>query len=157
MALKQGALPRRATVQPANRVEAGVVSLTIPGPPRTKKTSNTIWKVGNRKVVKPSQAWIDWRDQVWVWWRSQSAMLGVQVLNALGGHDLNCAALFYRDARRGDATGYYQGLADALEDVGIIDNDKHLTQWDGSRLLVDRENPRVEVVLTPLTSAPVRP
>ena len=55
MALKQGALPRRATVEPANRVEAGVVSLTIPGPPRTKKTSNTIWKVGNRKVVKPSQ------------------------------------------------------------------------------------------------------
>jgi hypothetical protein len=60
----------------------------------------------------------------------------------------NCAAIFYRDANRGDAVGYYQGLADVLEKAQVITNDKFITQWDGSRLLVDRENPRVELVLT---------
>ena len=65
---------------------------------------------------------------------------------------LNCRALFYRDARRGDAVGYYQGLADLLEKRGVIENDAQLTQWDGSRLLLDRENPRVEIELTEVGS-----
>ena len=60
----------------------------------------------------------------------------------------NCRALFYRDAARGDAVGYYQGLADLLEKRGVISNDKWLVSWDGSRLEIDKENPRVEVTLT---------
>ena len=62
----------------------------------------------------------------------------------------NCMATFYRDAERGDATGYYQGLADVLQEIGVVTDDKHLTQWDGSRLLVDKANPRVVVTLTPV-------
>ena len=126
------------------------VTLTIPGPPRTKKTSNKIWMVGNRKVVKPSDAWLEWRDAVMAWWLQQPASFGVRVVEATRGVDMNCAAIFYRDARRGDATGYYQGLADVLEDCGIIPNDRFLTQWDGSRLAVDKQNPRVVVTLTPV-------
>ena len=63
----------------------------------------------------------------------------------------NCAALFYRDRDSGDAVGYQQGLADALEKWNILSNDKYLVSWDGTRLLLDRAKPRVEVTLTPAT------
>src|SRR3990167_9800113 len=50
---------------------------------------------------------------------------------------VNCRALFYRDANRGDFIGYAQGLADLLEKRGVLTNDVCLVSWDGSRLLVD--------------------
>jgi len=63
---------------------------------------------------------------------------------------LNCAAIFYRDADRGDAVGYYQALADSLEAAGVVADDKWIKQWDGSRLAKDANRPRIEVVLTAL-------
>jgi len=61
--------------------------------------------------------------------------------------EVNCRALFYRDALRGDAVGYYQALADALEEAGIVKNDRLIVSWDGSRLLKDADIPRIEVTL----------
>lgn len=61
---------------------------------------------------------------------------------------VNCRALIYRDANRGDAVGYYQALADALEDARIVHDDVLIVSWDGSRLLKDAKNPRIEVTLT---------
>ncbi|HXT04911.1 MAG TPA: hypothetical protein VN760_12070 [Casimicrobiaceae bacterium] len=60
---------------------------------------------------------------------------------------LNCAAQFFRDRNAGDAVGYYQGLADLLQLAGILEDDVSIVQWDGTRLLKDAENPRVELVL----------
>jgi hypothetical protein len=61
---------------------------------------------------------------------------------------VNCAALFYRDADRGDAVGFYQGLADLLEKGGVVSNDKWIVTWDGARLCKDASRPRVELTLT---------
>ena len=61
---------------------------------------------------------------------------------------VNVAATFYRDALRGDATGYYQALADLLQAAGIVANDVLCVSWDGSRLAKDAQRPRIEVVLT---------
>lgn len=60
----------------------------------------------------------------------------------------NVAATFYRDANRGDALGYYQALADILERARVVENDRLIESWDGSRLELDRQNPRVELVIT---------
>lgn len=115
---------------------------TLPGPPRTKKNSGTILNVGKRRIIRPSEAWITWRDQVRAYTIAKPAFtLGLTL-------PLNCAAIFYRDRETGDATGYYQGLADILEECGIVENDKHLVSWDGSRLKKDKHHPRVEVTLT---------
>lgn len=65
---------------------------------------------------------------------------------------LNCQALIYRDADRGDAVGYYQGIADLLEKLRILSNDRMIVAWDGSRLLKDPERPRVEIVLTEMAT-----
>ena len=120
--------------------------LVIPGAPRTKKTSNEISMSGGRKVVKPSPYWLLWRDRCLIWWAKQP--LEVRRRRIHRDVEVNCAAIFYRDRRLGDAVGYYQGLADVLEEIQVVANDKQIVTWDGSRLRVDHVNPRVELTLT---------
>jgi len=115
--------------------------LTLYGAPRTKKTSNQLQKFGGRLKVVPSAAWMEWRDKV-------KASGDVEPWMRLKDQPCNCTALFYRDANRGDAVGLYQGLADVLEEVGVVSNDRWIVSWDGSRMLLDRVNPRVIVTLT---------
>jgi Holliday junction resolvase RusA-like endonuclease len=43
-----------------------------------------------------------------------------------------------------------QALADTLEAAGVVPDDKYIAAWDGSRLLKDAADPRVEVTLTPM-------
>lgn len=133
-----------------------VLSLTIMGAPRTKKTHNRIILVKGkggrapRRIVMPSEVWENWANAV-------MPLIAVQLRRSpircpLPDRAYNCAAIFYRDANRGDAVGYYQGLADVLEKAQVITNDKYITQWDGSRMLIDRERPRVELVLSEIAA-----
>lgn len=128
--------------------------LTVTGAPRTKKTSNQLVSNRGRAFVLPSQAWRRWL-----------ASCSVMVTRSPGtgracnepfipfrgpmfpDECLNCAAVFYRDARRGDAVGYYQGLADLLEKKRVLQDDAQIVTWWGSRMLLDKSNPRVELVL----------
>ena len=131
--------------------------LVVSGPPRTKKTSNRIFQVGRKcpvchkgtAKVMPSEAWTNWAASA-----SVSRLMPLPWRTPTGS--VNVAALFYRDANIGDATGYYQGLADLLEARGVLANDRQAVTWDGSRLLIDRVRPRVEVVLTAVVDDPLR-
>ena len=121
-----------------------MITLVIPGIPRTKKNSGRIVPRGRRHIILPSEAWKEWcaavAPQLEVWaLRNRLQPIASPV---------NCAAIFYRDADRGDAVGFYQGLADVLEKSGIVENDKFIVSWDGSRLRKDAARPRVEVVMT---------
>ncbi len=121
-----------------------MVELTIPGAPRTKKNHGRVVMRGGRKLHLPSEAYSDYRARVLPLlkqWRQQ--VLPVPLVVAM-----NCAATFYRDADRGDAVGYYQGLADLLQEAGIVQDDKFIVSWDGSRLAKDASRPRVELALT---------
>lgn len=124
-------------------------ALTIVGPPRTKKTHNVLATAGRRMIVLPSKAWsrwvksaaIDFTDpQVATAWYANGPILC----------PVSCRALFYRDALRGDLVGYMQGLADLLEQREILTNDRLIESWDGTRLLLDRARPRVDVLITPI-------
>jgi hypothetical protein len=121
------------------------LALTIWGVPRTKKNSGRIVPRGRRHIILPSEAWETWCKQVVPQIRQALAGAGMQPI----AHPVNCRALFYRDALRGDPVGFYQGLADLLEHGGVVANDKWIVSWDGSRLLKDAERPRVELVLEP--------
>ena len=60
-------------------------------------------------------------------------------------------ALFYRsDARRVDLTNLEEALDDILVLYGILrdDNFKIVQSHDGSRVYIDRENPRTEITIT---------
>jgi hypothetical protein len=130
--------------KPAPRTEGlDSLTLTLHGAPRTKKTSNQLQRFGGRLKVVPSEAWMEWRDRV-------KASVDVEPWMRLKDQPYNCTALFYRDASRGDAIGFYTGLADVLEELGVVSNDRWIVSWDGSRLLVDKEHPRVQLTLTPI-------
>lgn len=123
------------------------ISFVIPSAPRTKKTSNRIVRVGRFQKVLPSKAFVEWNAIAQIYLnrvRSASPMW----LRDSRGRRVNCAALFYRKTNVGDATGYYQALADALQEARIVENDKLIVTWNGSQLLKDAANPRIEVTLT---------
>ena len=64
---------------------------------------------------------------------------------------VSIAAAFYVDADRiVDVHALYQGLADVLVAGGVLadDNRRIIRDWDGSRVYVDRDRPRVEMVIT---------
>ena len=146
---------RRASGAAFNLRPGESITFTLPVTPRTKKNHGSVIKRGGRKFHIPSEAYNTMEFQVLEWARHNvrpglaSTLYSCQPL----AQPLNCAAIFYRDANRGDAVGYYQGLADALESAGVLSDDKWIVQWDGSRLAKDSKRPRIEVTLTALDGA----
>lgn len=126
-------------------------SFTIAVAPRTKKTHGRIVYIPvkgssqKRPIMLPSEQFCQWNDAA-----QRTLIFTRRKLKESINFPVNCAAIFYREKETGDAVGYYQALADTLEAAGIVLNDKFITQWDGSRLLKDNHNPRVEVTLTAL-------
>lgn len=129
------------------RVAGVTIQFTVWGSPRTKKTSNRLVVAGHRTRILPSKAWERWVKTAPIL-RGTNRDEPVRQVLGVPDKPYNVCATFYRDARRGDAIGFYQGLADLLEKRGVISDDKFFVSWDGSRLEIDRENPRVEVTLT---------
>jgi hypothetical protein len=121
--------------------------LVLPGPPRTKKNSGRIINVGKHKVIAPSVQWLAWRDEC------RAYAFQHPELRLMLSRPVNCRALFFRDADRGDASGYYDGLGDVLQELEVVINDRWLVSWDGSRLMKSAEHPRTEIVLTVLNEA----
>lgn len=133
--------------------------LVIWGAPRTKKTSNQGVRTGHKCPkcrlgtgpirVFPSAAWRNWVQKAVVTVRTSDGDRDLRTLppGSLPDRPYNCAAVFYRDADRGDMIGFAQGLADFLEQRNIISNDKWIRSWDGSRLDIDRARPRVELTI----------
>lgn len=115
--------------------------LVILGMPRTKKTSDEFGHAGGRFHKFPAKEWRAWARDAPVQWLSSNPWRPITTR-------VSARALFYLTPRQGgDAHGYYQGLADFLQDRGILHNDRLIRHWDGSRLLVDRARPRVELEL----------
>lgn len=133
----------------------------VHGAPRTKKTHNQLaWRrsrnTGKRvPVLLPSKQWRRWVKSAVIFrlddggtaqladGRRGRIDLGLAPITSL----VRCAALFYRDANRGDLSGYEQGLGDLLEKRGVLKNDRQIVSWDGSQLLKDAAHPRVEIRL----------
>lgn len=66
-------------------------------------------------------------------------------------YPVNVKSVFYMaDNRRRDLTNYEEALADILVKYGVIkdDNFKIVQSWDGSRIKIDKDNPRTEIEIT---------
>ena len=117
--------------------------------------------------IHPSPAWRSWERQAGIQVSPGGRLYRVNLrgerrtlLSVNGGPasewvavgvPVSCRALFYRDrAGPGDLIGYLQGLGDLLTHWKVIKDDVLLASFDGSSLLLDRERPRVEVLLTPI-------
>lgn len=117
----------------------------IAGPPRTKKNHGERLMRAGRLLTVPSKAYREWHA-----FASSQAFRIKATMRAAGidppiRRRVNVRAMFYQDQERGaDECGYMQALGDWLQDVGIIRNDRQI-HWDGVRLAVDRQRPRIEV------------
>lgn len=119
---------------------------TIYGPPRTKKNKSRIINTGKRPILLPSESWEQFCRVGILQIRQQMSLHKIKPID----YPVNCKALFYRERNAGDASNYYNGLADVIEAAGLVTNDKWIVSWDGSRLKKDSTRPRVEFVLTPV-------
>lgn len=117
-----------------------------PIPPRTKKNHGQIIQVRGRPVMLPSPEYRAWEDGC------ARASLYDRTAPAIT-YPVNCEARIYRDRNTGDAVGYYQAIADCLEHLGVVQNDRLIVSWDGTRLLKDDACPRVEITLTAVAEA----
>ena len=63
---------------------------------------------------------------------------------------VNLCATVYRAKNVGDLGNYLAAVCDALEKAGVVENDRLIGGFDGSRLLTDPKRPRVEIALRPL-------
>ena len=120
------------------------MKFTIPGRPATKKTSQRAFMRNGRQVVLPSKL-----SEAW------ERMAAMTISAEHGGEHCTGlvwvrASFFLADLRIGDLHAYEQSLADAIERSGLIDNDKQIASWDGSRRYLDRKNPRVEFEIVDL-------
>ena len=155
-------MPKRPKLAPAFILRPGEsITFVLPVTPRTKKNSRKHIKRRSKsgKVITvplPSDAYSKMEAEIVAWANDipGNLLVGCVVRCACElelAQPLNCAAIFYRQKNIGDAVGYYQALADALEAAGIVADDKWITQWDGSRLAKDADRSRIEVTLRALT------
>ena len=127
---------------------------TIRAKARCKKTSQRILRFGKFNKIVPSKAYIAFQDStvppLRAWMAGRPAIVG----------PVSLAAVFYVEADRiVDAHGLYEGLADILVLAGVLvdDNRRVIRDWDGSRVLVDRKQPRIVVTITHVAEAAPQP
>lgn len=121
----------------------------ILGAPVTKKNSGQIVMIGKFPRIFPSKAFRAWNKE------AQKQLMRERPITPLAC-PVNVQADFYRAKSIGDAVGFYQALADALEEARIVENDKWIVSWNGSTLLKDAVCPRIEVTITPLAGEQIR-
>ena len=128
------------------------MTLTLYGDPRTKKNSRAADFRG--RITQPSKAYQHFRADCLKQITGQYR-LGID-------YRVNIKYLFYmkRDyiTTKGiiDLVGLEQAMNDILTDAGVIKDDccRIVAGHDGSRVLHDKENPRVEIEITSLEGKP---
>ena len=117
----------------------------IYGNPVTKKNSQRIVTRGRFPKLLPSEQYMKYRDD---------CMLQLGELDSPTiSKPVNVKALYYMKTRRKvDLSNLNSALHDILVDAGILEDDNRdiIAGHDGSRVFYDKDNPRVEVYITPM-------
>ena len=113
-----------------------------------KNSSSSIWNHYTKKLIRTTSAnYKGWEND---------AMKQLGLFSANGRHrhienPIDCPVIlkchFYNyDNRIRDISNYYEGLQDLLVQAGILkdDNFKIIIGHDGSRMFIEKENPRIE-------------
>ena len=118
--------------------------IVIPGNPITKKNSQRIVLIGGRPRILPSQKYKEYEAR---------AALFMPKMRMKISEAVNVKCLYYMEThRRVDLCNLMEATHDILVRYGILEDDNSLIVWsvDGSRVLYDKENPRVEIEITPI-------
>lgn len=119
------------------------MTITIPGNPVTKKNHQRILKTRDGKsFVAPSSQYKEYEDMC-AWFITKEAI----------DYPVNVKCeYFMQTERRVDLVNLLESTCDILVKYGCLkdDHSKIVVSHDGSRVLLDRENPRVEITITPV-------
>lgn len=125
---------------------------TIRGDPRTKKNSMMIVGSGPRcpRCKKFAKQWVKQSQQHDAWYKDARRQLVNRPEKAISG-PVNLLYKVYTQTRRiVDDLNLYAAIDDLLvgEDILEDDNTRIVKSRDGSRVLYDPYNPRVEITIT---------
>lgn len=119
------------------------MEFTIPVKPRTKKNSSSFVTLKNgRTILLPSKYYREFEKEVVSF-----------IENNFGNLEpidkpINLCCVFYKEKNhKSDLVGYLQAIQDALVKAKFLldDNSNIVASTDGSRVELDRTNPRIEV------------
>lgn len=119
------------------------MEIILYGRPITKKNSMRICRNGNRTFLRPSKQYEEYEK--------------ICLKQLTGEHSkginkpVNVRAIYYMPTRhRVDLVNLLEATCDILTTAGVIedDNSKIVKAHDGSRVLYDKQNPRVEIYIT---------
>ncbi|MBX4259765.1 hypothetical protein KTC96_24885 (plasmid) [Clostridium estertheticum] len=123
-----------------------MIKLVIEGRPITKKNSQRIlknFKTG-RRFIAPSENFVNYQE-------SSLYKLNGQYFGEAVEIPVNVKCLYYMPTRgRVDLSNLIESTHDILVKAEILkdDNSKVIVSVDGSRVLYDKKNPRVEIVIS---------
>ncbi|MBU2703664.1 Holliday junction resolvase RusA-like endonuclease [Sporomusaceae bacterium BoRhaA] len=113
--------------------------LIIPGRPATKKNSSRIVRMGKRRAILPSEAFERYQDE---------ALLHLKKYKQNYDGPVHVCCRYWLPDKRWwpDLVGLLQATSDILEKAGILENDRLIEDYDGSRIVgLDKQNPRAEI------------
>ena len=120
-----------------------MLKIVIPVEPRTKKNSQQLVMVKNRMIPIPSKQYKEFEKKCGWYLKSY------QGLNI--SEPVNVCCLFYMPTRRKvDLTNLQEAADDMLVHFNVLgdDNSSIIAGHDGSRVRLDRNNPRIEITIT---------
>lgn len=116
------------------------MTLTLIGEPRTKKNSARILRSGaGRPFVAPSKAFEEYQESCLWQIRTPHSPISARV---------NVRCVYYmKTARRVDLANLIEATTDILVKARVLadDNSRIVAAHDGSRVEIDRKNPRAEI------------
>jgi Holliday junction resolvase RusA-like endonuclease len=119
---------------------------TVYGQPYIKKSGQRTYWAGDhiRRVNTPSYK--QWHKDALI--QLKFAQKPAEPISAPSNLQVR---FFMKNAGRCDLSALYEGIQDVLVEIGILadDNWKIVASHDGSGVEVDREEPRMEIKITP--------
>lgn len=119
------------------------MEIVILGQPRTKKNSSQIAFRGNKRVLLPSKAFKEYE---------KVALMQLERVQAVHGPiAVRCCYYLQNRAHWPDLVGLLQATSDILQAADVIDNDKYIVNYDGSKIAgIDKDRPRAEITIQPV-------
>ena len=124
-----------------------IIKIILPFAPRTKKNNSRVVKIGNYTKILPSKNYVDLEKKC-------LKFLAINWHKSIITHPIGLECHFYKDKDyKADLVGYLQAIQDILVKAEVIADDNHkiVENTDGSRVSVDRENPRIEIYIKELS------
>lgn len=126
-----------------------ILTFTMPIKARTKKNhSNIVTLKSGKTILLPSKAYREFEKEVCDFIKNQFGTNFTPI-----DFPINVKAIYYQDSnRKTDLCNYHAALHDALVKAKLLkdDNFKIVSSTDGSRVCVDKNNPRIFVEITKL-------